>query len=565
MKTKYIFILILTLLFGSSCSDFLEVVPVARVTEGEVFSDINRAQQFLSPAYSGARYSPWVSMDSYTDNAVNNNGSLRAAVSGSTAESSPVESEWDTPIQWILHINEFLEKGFDVPYDAFDVETSKALQKRIKGEAYGLRAYYKWILLKNFAGPSASNESVMLGIPIIDTEVTLENANTIPRSTYMESYNSIVADLDSALTLVDIMRYDGKGDFDGVKFTGRISGEMVYALKARLALFASSEAYQQISKEEAATIIYNSIKVIDEEALVPLQEFGKFDNTSNPDHFWRTRFFNSGSLEKNYYPPSMFGNGICNPSQNLVDAFPDMYGFPITDSESIYDPANPYAMRDPRFEKFIFHNGLNDYSDSTYIEVFDGGKDAIGGYTKRATRTGYYMKKFLNETINLDPDVSASRSAYRAYPIFSRAGLYLDFAEAAVAAYGIEGKGAGMAFSAKDALLAVRVRGGVVLDDYMDIAVQDLNKLTKLIQNERRIEFCFEGERYYDVRRWKLPLDELNTPIKGVEVEKTGDDQCTYSVREVEKRNFEDYMYYNPIPREEVLRSDALVQNKGWN
>ena len=116
----------------------------------------------------------------------------------------------------------------------------------------------------------------------------------------------------------------------------------------------------------------------------------------------------------------------------------------------------------------------------------------------------------------------------------------------------------------EDAIAAIRTRGGLIFDDYLDIATQDVNLFRELIRNERRIEFCFEGERYYDVRRWKLPLAEMNKPLMGMGVTKLGDDQFAYSVKEVEKRNFKDYMYYNPIPREEVLRSDALVQNHGW-
>ena len=564
MKTKYIVYLTFILFLGNACGDFLEVVPVSKVTEGEIFTDITRSQQFLNPAYAGVPSQPWVALEYFTDNSVDNDGALSAAVTGGTVESSAIESQWSLAIGMIMQINEFLEKGFEVPYDAIEAETSEALKKRIRGEAYGLRAYYKWVLLKNFAGPSANDPSVMLGIPVLNKLITMDEANSIARSTYMESYNSIIADLDNAMELVDIMRYQDKGDIDGVQFTGRISGEMILALKARMALFASSEAFQQISKEEAAQVIYNSIKEIDEEMIQSLHPFGNFDYINNPDNLWRTLFQNTAWYEKSFYPPSMYGDGDCNPSQNLVDAFPDIYGFPISNAQSIYDPEDPYIGRDPRLERFIFHNGQNDYRNS-YIEVFEGGKDAIGGISKRATRTGYYMKKYLSANVNLNPDETGSTSAYKTYPVFTRAGLYLDFAEAAVEAYGVAGKGSGMAFSAKDAIFAIRTRGGIVLDDYLDIASQDVNLFRELIRNERRIEFCFEGERYYDVRRWKMPLSELNKPIKGVNVIKLGDDSFAYSVKEVEKRNFRDYMYYNPIPREEVLRSDALIQNYGWD
>lgn len=550
--------------FVSACTDdFLEVVPNNGRTTDEVFRDISRSQQFLNPAYQGVRNAPWISLENHTDNAVHFNGPARAAVSGPTAEFSAIQQEWNNAIRLILHINEFFDKGFDVIYDAFDDELAIALKRRIRGEAFGLRAYYKWLLLKNFAGPSAENPAVMLGIPIIDRVLTAEDANNIVRSNYLESYNNILQDLDSAYTYVDILRYAGDGDVDGVRFTSRVSQEMILALKARMALFAASPAYAQIPMEEAAATIYESINQIDGGAVASLQPFGNFNDPDNPDHLWRRAFSENASLESAHFPPSLFGRGECNPSQNLVNAFPDIHGYPITDPGSLYDPENPYESRDLRFERFIFYNGQNDFNN-VFIETFTGGKDAHGGFRKRATRSGYYLKKFLSANVNFDTDVQASREDFKVYPIFNREGLYLDFAEAAVEAYGTAGQGPGMAFSARDVLAAIRLRAGIEQDDYLAIAVNDLDKYRQLIRNERRIEFAFEGERYYDLRRWKLPLEALKQPVMGVLITQKPDQAFDYQYQEIESRNFEEYMYYNPVPRVEILRSNALIQNFGW-
>lgn len=566
MKKQYFIFLIGLLLTVSSCNDYFELVPIANVTEEEVFSDITRAQQFINPVYSGVINSPNVSLDFLTDNAVSNGGPSDYAISGYSEESFPVEGEWYRTVSYILQINEFFKSGFNVKYDPYNASTDIGLKKRIRGEAFGLRAYYKWILLKNFAGPSAKDPSVMMGIPLFNSLITLNDANQVTRSTYKESYKDITNDLDSAMVnLGTIMRYKGTGDFNGEKFFGRISGEMIWALRARMALFAASPAFKQITSDEAAKIIYNAIIAIQGETVANLQVFGNYNNMYNADDLWRTSFASTGSWESSYYPPSMFGSGKCNPSQNLVDAFPDINGFPITDSRTVYLADKPYEKRDPRFDRFIFYNGLNVAYRNANIQTFDGGIDAPGGLTIRGTRTGYYMKKFLSASVNLNLDETGSRADNKAYPIFTRGGLYLDFAEAATDAYGLIGKDAVMKFSAKDVISKIRLRGGITVDNFMPIASADLQLMSNLVKNERRIEYCFEGERFYDVRRWKLPISSLNSPVMGAKITKTGINTYSYDKREIEKRTFIDRMYYNPIPREEILRAGNWVQNFGWD
>ncbi|TGV04192.1 RagB/SusD family nutrient uptake outer membrane protein [Flavivirga rizhaonensis] len=566
MKKYRILFLVIISAIGSSCSDeFTQIVPSNNLSSEEVFRDASRAREFLNPAYSGVRNTPWIELEYYTNNAVEVYGARREAASGLTAEASPVSVEWSTAINNIFRINEYFKYGFDIKYDAYNDVLAEGLKKRLRGEAFGLRAYYKWLLLKNFAGPSAT-DGTMLGIPIIDELLTTDNVNNISRSTYLESYNSIKKDLDSAYAHIDVLRYQGDGDVDGVLFTSRVSREMIWALRARMALFAASPAYGQISWEEAAQTAYDAIIEIDGGGLKSLQAYGNFDETDNIDHLWRRSFSNNGNLENNHYPPSMFGKGVGNPSQNLVDAFPDSNGYPINHPSSTYNGVNPYDNRDARFERFIFYNGQNDYRNA-FIEIFAGGKDIHGGINKQATRTGYYLKKYLSADINLDSDQSSEPNKdFKVYAVFSRAGLYLDFAEAAIEAYGVNGKDASMAFSAREAIEVIRNRpeSGLASDLYLDEADDFLNTYRDLVRNERRIEFAFEGEYYYDVRRWMLPLDELNASVMGVNVTKQADDSFIYEAKEVESRNFSDRMYYNPIPRGEILSSNALIQNAGW-
>jgi hypothetical protein len=129
------------------------------------------------------------------------------------------------------------------------------------------------------------------------------------------------------------------------------------------------------------------------------------------------------------------------------------------------------------------------------------------------------------------------------------------FAEAANEAVGPDG--AVGAYNARQVINALRTRAGITSSVY----VNGLNKsqMTNLIRNERRIEMCFEEQRFWDIRRWKM-IPEMKKAVSGVEVSADGK---IYIYKEVENRNYSDYQIYGPIPYAETLKYN-LVQNQGW-
>ncbi len=59
-----------------------------------------------------------------------------------------------------------------------------------------------------------------------------------------------------------------------------------------------------------------------------------------------------------------------------------------------------------------------------------------------------------------------------------------------------------------------------------------------LVKNERRIETCFEGMRFYDLRRWTTDLTELNKAVHGAGITQNADLSFTYNLNyEVETRS----------------------------
>lgn len=566
----FILAILLSAMLGS-CTDLSEIIPPENIYEDEVFYDVSRTQEFLNPAYAGVTRTPDLNLEYYTDNAVRKDRTQ----SYISAENSPLEVYWERAMKYQLHINEFFEKSLnsEVTYSLYDSTLAVKRRHRLTGEAYGLRAYYKWELLKNFAGPS-SVDSTMLGFPIIDDVLDADSLNKIPRATYLESYANIMEDIDSAMHYLSGFkkRYSGNSDIDGKQFTSRISGEMLVALKARLALYAASPAYQQISAEAACDTIYNAILYTG--GLVSLGALDDYNEVENYDHFWRVAYTSSGSMEYNHFPPSLLGRGYCNPTQNLAEAFGDTYGYPATHPDNYLDDYEnqPYVGRDPRFYRTLFYNGQNDFKEAN-IATYVGGDDLSGMLTKTATRTSYYMKKFLSPNIEFDKEKGEKTGDYKVFPVFTRTALYLDYAEASAMAYGIMEKGANKDFSSMDALSKVRMRFGSKLEEdyyveelsWEDGNAEAIQEYLELVYNERRIEMAFEGERFYDVRRTKMPLDYLNQAKRGIKITMNEDSTFTYDPSiVVEQQHFEEYMYYNPIPYQEVIKSDAIVQNAGW-
>ena len=159
------------------------------------------------------------------------------------------------------------------------------------------------------------------------------------------------------------------------------------------------------------------------------------------------------------------------------------------------------------------------------------------------------------------------------YPRIRYTEMFLAYAEAANDAWGPKVDGANVGFTAYDVIKAIRERAGLGTDEigmalpegdtYLEECANDQTKMTDLIRNERRIELCFENKRFWDLRRWQMPINES---IKGMQIdrdEETGD--LTYTIIDVEDRVYDSsYQWYGPIPRGEILKWSNLKQNKGW-
>ena len=543
-----------------------------------------------NPLGSGAN--DWTWTEVATDDAVSNdvNNSYRRMAAGTwRADNNPVDRWQYLRASW-QYINQCLEVFPTVDWAA-DKVASELYKMRFMGDAYGMRALYMYHLLMTHAGWTADGQ--LLGIPILTESENINSEFNKPRNTFQECMEQLNADVDKAIELLPENYGDLGSDADvpakyrslgasvdvynrvfGVHAANRMSARVAKAVRAQAALLAASPAYNAgsgIKWDQAANLMAQVLK--DGLGSSPIANLDKTGNvwytdqnglknltagSNRAEFLWRSNKSEDANIEKDQFPPTLFGNGRVNPSQNLVDAFPMANGLPITDPNSGYDPQNPYANRDPRLDLYIIHNGSK-FKGATITTAVDGtDNNAMNKFDGRSTRTGYYLKKFLVEDVNADP--TSTTNGYHVKPWIRYTEIFLDYAEAANEAWGPK-NGGNNGFSAYDVIKAIRQRAGVGGNDdpYLEKCAASQDLMRELIRNERRLELCFEGFRFWDLRRWKVDLNKLNETVKGMRVENNH-----YQVVDVESRNYADYMYYGPIPYSETLKFNALIQNNGW-
>jgi hypothetical protein len=568
---RNIFIILVSVFVLMSC-DYLDTRPIQDLSNEELWSHSSYGEGLLSRAYSNLSTTWDVQSEYYTENAVPNlPGANLLALGGWTLEGNPIGS-WDSWYTSIRYLNEFIDNGGDLLYSVIDLRKDSILKSNRIGEAYFLRAYYQWMLLKTYGG-YIEGDTEAKGFIIVTDILSPGDELNLERDSYEDCVAQIAADCDEAIARLPLRYSNGTDPYTGLSNRGRGDKLSAMTLKAFAYLWAASPAYGPSTFElwdRAARSAYDAIVASGGAvALLPNTIITEnwYRRAQDMDFIWIAPAGTSNALEVSHYTPSLFGAGLSNPSQNFVDAFPTKDGYPISVSPT-YVAATPYLNRDPRLTLNVFHNGMayTAGTQTTTVATFDGGADAPGGLSIQGTRTGYYMRKLLTGTVCLR--VSSPASAERFFVHLHKTELYLAFAEAANEAYGPAD--ATLGASAYDVMVRIRTRAGIdsnpaagFQDAYMD-SQRDAGTAAfrTFIRNERRIELAFEGRRFYDIRRWNEPL---NHTVRGVQIIKDPvSGVLTYNYRDVENHTFQDYMRYIPVPYYQTLNMSNLKQNAGW-
>ena len=602
MKLRNIITILASAALLTACDDVFTPAPENMKDIKDMENDPIMSEGFVLTAYRNLpSYEKGTGTDVATDDAVTNekNANWSKYATGSwTVQSWDPTGRWNSDLSSMQYLYIFLNSDVSKIEFLKNPYENQLKQRRLKGEAYGLLATHAYFLLRAHAGYDASGK--LLGSQLFDGYVGTDGDFNQPRKTFQQQVDFILKNIEEADKLLPMVyepltsdaqvptKYDDilnipeitseKDAKMGIynKVMGEnarqlINGLILRAIKARTLLLAASPAFQDASQNnvtwaQAADAAAEIIDYVGGPAGLPSTGLTYYDNDAEmsglkngsnpPEIIWRsTKNDKEIDDESNNYPPSLYGKGRTNPTQNLVDAFPAANGYPITDARSEYDASNPYDNRDSRLAKYIIYNGATEGPANAVINTGSTAGDDGIGRRDASTRTGYYMKKMLRMSANCNPSSKSTVVKYDCKARYTE--FFLDYAEAANEAWGPKATGT-HAYSAYDVIKAIRHRAGITDDTYLDECAADQSKMRELIRNERRLELCFEGFRFWDLRRWNQ-LDKL-TAVKGIDW-----NGGTYTILpSVEERKFESYMNYGYIPYSETLKYSNLEQNKGW-
>ncbi|GAB3649360.1 RagB/SusD family nutrient uptake outer membrane protein [Echinicola sediminis] len=396
------------------------------------------------------------------------------------------------------------------------------VRNELKGQMYFWRAWQYWDLVKLYGGVPLVLEPQN---PIIaDAEET-----EVPRSSAKECIDQIVADLDLAMELLP-----GKWPSED---WGRITSGAAAAFKSRVLVAYASPLFNRSDDQSRWQDAYDA--ATEARSILEANGFGLyakgnlengeawenmwFEEVDNPEAVMIYGFNNRTSdqtrlnngWENACRPRNLGGGGRMEPTIQLLDAFPMADGRPIGESPNYdYSLNRFYKNRDPRFYKtFVFNGGQWPYKeDENYrhwsYRWFKNAADATPNNTTEksgANASGVYMRKSTNPNASSADNFSVSGTDIMEIRF---AELVLDIAESAI--------GIGNIQEGLNAIMEVRERAGVEnLDGTFGLGSGlSRDEAFAKVLTERKIEFAFEGRRFWDLRRWLLMDDTYGTTTR---------------------------------------------------
>lgn len=417
-------------------------------------------------------------------------------------------------------------------------------------EARFLRAFYYFELVKRYRN-----------IPLVTTVLTKEEASLAEPSSAEKILEFIISECDELVkdNLLPV-NYSGFKN----KETGRATKGMAMALKSRATLYLASPLYSSYDQNKWINAAQAAYDLISQASTLGYgidnsyaKLYGETNNTSKEVIMARP-IGASTSFESNNFPMGVEGGKTSTcPTENLVSAY-EMEDGSKFDWNNPTMAANPYSHRDPRLKLTVVYNNM-EWPAQTPVQIWEGGNNGLP--LANATTTGYYLRKYVNKDITFAAGQTTSPKHHN-WILFRYAEILMNYAEAMVMAYHspdfTNGK---FPLSAADAIKPLRNRSDVQMPAIPSGLTE--TEFLERLKNERRVEFAFEGHRFWDIRRWK----ELGhtKEIYCVKIKKTGDNEPTYKKELLYTRVVEDKMYFYPISNNELFNNRSLKQNDGWD
>ncbi|SDP76447.1 Starch-binding associating with outer membrane [Mucilaginibacter sp. OK268] len=432
-------------------------------------------------------------------------------------------------------------------------KTTPAIYTRSIAEARFVRAYAYQNLIELFGG-----------VPLVTNMLSINNAQ-LPRSSKADVLTFVLNELDAAANDLPVSY--------GASDAGRATKGAALAIKARAALYNGQ--WDAAIAAAKAVMDLNTYSLHNNFA-----DLFTYNGQTSKEIILALQYLKSAAITqstaKSYLSRNGLGYSNKLPSQSLVDAFECTDGLTI-DKSPLYNPAKPFANRDPRLgftialPGSVFYNyqfethkdSLQCWNYNTSPATRVPNQEAINAF---ATATGYCWRKYVDLTDKADPANSELNVILVRY-----AEVLLIYAEAKIEKGEIDQ-------SVYDAINSIRQRSGVNMPAIQP--GQSQAQLRSVVRKERLYEFATEGFRLFDIRRWKIADLVMKGPLYGriprgllasaPSIDANG--IANYSnvpnkadMRVVEVRNFNanrDYLW--PIPNIETVTDPAIVQNPGY-
>ncbi|MEP7141521.1 MAG: RagB/SusD family nutrient uptake outer membrane protein [Ferruginibacter sp.] len=595
MKRILSIVLIVTVLSQlASCKKDLDISPVDQFSDATLWTDPSLIQTYVNNIYSGVPHGfGCIMMASMADESTYNadfgssnvtksliNPSDFAIFASDFWASNLKQYHWNTAFKYIRATNVFFDRIEAAPVEG-------ATKDILKGEVHFLRAYIYSNLL-----------SIYGGVPIIKKAYGLTDTFAVPRNTYEETVKFITDELDVAATLLH-----GKTIEKGRATEGAALGLKSRVLLSAAGDFANSNgswagsyghkelignvggnrtARWQAAKDAAKAVmdmpgysLYMPAPASAAEATLNYGDIFLKQGTTEDIFF---KYFTT-KVDQNWdgYNPGLYNNpngyhgwGSNTPTQQFIDAYEMNNGTKFSWSNAT-QAAAPYENRDPRFYATVNYDGAKWRPRPTDVvaqeplgiiqtsnrEKWNGsaitiiaGTDTRGNKAVEdwnGTYTGYYLRKFVDPTV--DAQFNKQTQPWRYIRLTE---IILNYVEACI--------GLGQESEAKLYLNKIRKRA------FMPDITETGSALVERYRNERLIELAYEGQRFFDVRRWMI-ADKSYTNALGIKIlHKLNPDHITYgpteyTVYSIQDRAWNPRFYLFPVALNEIGRNDKLFQN----
>ena len=555
MKFNKIAILLLSadLLTTTSC-DFMDCDESDNYTLQEIQGSYNRVKQFVTSIYG---YLPsdfcnthGAMLDATTDDAIHvyESSAIQRIVNGIWSANYTVDDKFAYYYNAIHDANYYLTTLSGLTFDTWengdDYQDWMQNYDNYQYQVRFLRAYFYFELVRRYQN-----------VPLITKPLSQTETNQIEPSSAQEVLKFIIKESTEKAPKLPI-----KTTTIAPAENGRATRAMAMALKSRAALYAASPLYNTNGDNakwtEAAKASHDIIASAGELGL-GLDTYAnlfKSKNYNSKEVILCRPTGTSKTFEQANYPMGVTGgNTTTCPTENLASAF-EMKDGRAFDWNDPTMKANQYKDRDPRFYLTIVHNGML-WPAKKAVDISEGGANGLP--LTNATTTGYYLRKYVDNSISFEAG-STTAATHHNWILFRYAEVLLNYAEAMIHVNGnCDYKDATYTMSAREALNAVRKRAGIP-----EVAACSQDEFLMRVKHERRVEMAFEGQRFWDLRRWKN-LDETKN-IYAVRITHH-DGVLSYEKTLLSERSVSNKLYFYPIANVELFKNKKLVQNSGWD